>query len=138
MSKSIKVGKWVRVVTIAGLTAAIVTAGACRSSSNSLGAAVERSARLDDTAAYDSTEATVRIENNKFPDMVVYAVTDGGLRQRIGTAVGNTTTVLKIPDFILNSSSDMRFVLRPIGGGRERQSDRIWVSRGDEVVLTLL
>lgn len=138
MNKSIRVGKWGRSVSLAGLAVAVLTAGACRSSSNSLGAAVERSARLNDTSAYDSTEATVRVENNKFPDMVVYVLTDGGLRQRIGTAVGNTTTILKIPDFILNSSSDMRFILRPIGGGRERQSDRIWVSRGDEVVLTLL
>lgn len=138
MSKSVNVGRWGRFVSVAGLAVVLIGGAACRSSTNSLGAAVERSARLDDTSAYDSTEATVRIENNQFPDMVVYVLTEGGLRQRIGTAVGNTTTVLKIPDFILNTSNDLRFILRPIGGGRERQSDRIWVARGDEVVLTLL
>lgn len=110
---------------------------ACRSG-GSLEAAIDRTARLSDTSGIDTTEATVRIENNKFQDLVVYVITSGGMKQRIGMANGNTTTVLKIPDYVLVGSGELRFSLRPIGGGREETSDRIWVAGGDEVVLTLL
>lgn len=125
---------WIFALTLSS----VVLLSACQSRGNGLAAAIERSQRLSDTSGYDSTEATVRIENSRFPDLVVYVLTEGGMRMRVGMANGNTTTVLKIPESVMMTGSELRFALRPIGGGRETTSDKIYVSPGDEVVLTLL
>ncbi len=125
---------WVAMAAI--LTTTAVTG--CRSNrSGGLGAAIERSQRLSDTSEFDSTEATVRIENTKFPDMVIYAISEGGMRTRIGMANGNNTTVLKIPKTLIQHGAELQFLLRPIGGDKQELSDKIYVVPGDEVVLTL-
>jgi hypothetical protein len=109
----------------------------CRSSGGGLAAAIERSERLADTSSIDTSEATVRVENTRFADLVVYIITEGGMRIRIGTAQGNNTTVLVIPKTFIMHGADLRFFLDPIGGGKEELSDKIYVLPGDEVILTL-
>ena len=41
-----------------------------------------------------------------------------GARTRLGIADGNKTTVLTIPDYLINGTTFMRFVADPIGGNR--------------------
>jgi hypothetical protein len=112
----------------------------CRSGSN-LEAAVKHSqemASLADSIARDSLRTTVRVENNSFPDVDVYVVPEGGVRRRVGTAVGHTTTVLTLPKTVIFSGgSQLQFLVDPIGGGRESLSDKIYVLPGDEVTLTI-
>jgi hypothetical protein len=124
--------------------AVVLTIGAwalgCRSGSN-LEAAVKHSqqmASVADSVARDSLRATVRVENNGFPDVVVYVIPEGGVRRRMGTAVGHTTTVLTIPQTVIFSGgSQLQFLVDPIGGSGEALSDKIYVLPGDEVTLTI-
>jgi len=123
------------IVVLAATVSGALTA--CQSSQGGLASAIERSQRVTDTSGLDSSDASVRIENTRFADMVVYVISEGGMRLRIGMANGNNDTVLRIPPTVVMSGADLRFVLRPIGGGNEEVSDKIFVVPGDEVVLTL-
>ncbi|MDF1504712.1 hypothetical protein [Roseisolibacter sp. H3M3-2] len=77
---------------------------------------------------------TLRVRNQGFLDVNVYAVR-GGQRVRLGTVTGNSTQVLRIPGFLLNGITPLRFVADPIGNQRTPTSDEIVVSPGDEVQI---
>jgi len=128
----------VAILAFAAVTA--LTAAGCRSTGgNGLAAAVSRSASAaTDTSGIDTADATVRIENTKFADMTVYVLSEGGMRLRVGLANGNNTSILVIPRTAVLSGADIRFLLHPIGGGRDELTDKIYVQPGDEVVLTLM
>ena len=81
--------------------------------------------------------ATLVVENQGFNDMNVYVVPSAGGRVRIGTAIGNTTSKLKIPPYLLRGPTELAFRCEPIGGQRAPTSDRITVTPGDEVTLTI-
>jgi hypothetical protein len=75
--------------------------------------------------------------NQGFLDMDVYAVPQDGARVRIGTSTGNATQQFVIPDFLVRSPVQMRFVLLPIGGNYAPRTQLISVSPGDDVELTI-
>lgn len=81
--------------------------------------------------------ATLKVENQGFSDMDIYALSSGGARVRLGTATGNATTRFTIPSYMLGGAQELRFRAEPIGGTRAPVSDRIFVSPGDSVTLII-
>lgn len=107
----------------------LVGAGACSTSSS-------RGPNGAATAVMPPT--TLRVVNNGYLDMDVFAVRDAGQRIRLGTATGSSTTVLKIPaDVLVGISTQLRFIADPIGGTRNSVSTSILVNPGDQVTLTI-
>lgn len=82
---------------------------------------------------------TLKVVNQGSLDMDVYVLrAPVGQRIRLGTATGNSTTKMHIPnDVMLGSSTSLRFVADPIGGTRPSVSSSILVTPGDEVTLEI-
>jgi len=78
----------------------------------------------------------VSVENREFADMSVYVIRSGQ-RLRLGTASGVGTTVLSIPDYLVQAGNELQFLCDPIGGAREQVSEQMTVYPGDELVLTI-
>ncbi len=85
-------------------------------------------------AASDVAPTSVRVRNQGFLDVNVYAVR-GGQRVRLGTVTGNSAQVLRIPDYLLSGTTPLRFIADPIGSQRQPTSEEIMVSPGDEVTI---
>jgi hypothetical protein len=77
------------------------------------------------------------VVNQGFLDMDIFAVPQGGGRQRLGTATGNSTQTFRIPDYMVRTSITLRFLCVPIGGDRSPVSEAINVNPGDDVQLTI-
>jgi hypothetical protein len=75
--------------------------------------------------------------NQAFLDMDIYAVPQDGGRVRIGTSNGNSTQHFTIPEFLVRTPIQMRFILVPIGGNHDPRTQYINISPGDEVDLTI-
>jgi hypothetical protein len=86
------------------------------------------------TSQESERPTTLRVRNQGFLDVNVYAVR-GGQRVRLGMVTGNTTQVLRIPPFLLNGITPLRFQADPIGNQRTPTSEEIVVSPGDEVQI---
>jgi hypothetical protein len=87
-------------------------------------------------AAEPAVQTTVRVRNQSFNDVNVYALRSGQ-RVRLGTVNGNTTQVLRIQSFLVTGSSSLRFLADPIGSNRTPVSTEIVVNEGDQVELTV-
>lgn len=81
-------------------------------------------------------KTTVRVVNQAFADMDIFALSSGQ-RIRLGLATGNTTTTLAIPQYLVGGLTPIRFVASPVGGVGAPVSEEITVSPGDQVVLTI-
>lgn len=86
------------------------------------------------TSGEEERTTTLRVRNQGFLDVNIYAIR-GGQRVRLGTVTGNTTQVLRIPPFLLNGITPLRFQADPIGNQRTPTSEEIVVAPGDEVQL---
>jgi hypothetical protein len=80
--------------------------------------------------------AMLRVENQGFSDMIVYAVS-GGQRVRLGMATGNSTRSFTIPQYLFRGGGPLRFLADPIGGNRAPVSEELTVQPGDIVTLTI-
>jgi hypothetical protein len=81
-------------------------------------------------------QAMIRVENQGFADMVIYAV-NGGQRIRLGTANGNHTESFPVPNYLIRTGGPLRFLADPIGGDRSPFTEEIMVQPGDMVTLTI-
>ena len=79
---------------------------------------------------------TVRVENQGFADMTIYAIRSGQ-RVRLGQATGNSTSTFTIPANLIFGATPLRFLADPIGGKGTPISDEITVQPGDQVTLVL-
>ena len=79
---------------------------------------------------------TVRVENQGFSDMTIYAIRSGQ-RVRLGVAPGNSPTTFTIPANLIFGATPLRFLADPIGSNRTPVSDEITVQPGDQVRLVL-
>lgn len=79
---------------------------------------------------------TVRVENQGFSDMTIYAIRSGQ-RVRLGTAPGNSSTTFTIPANLIFGATPLRFLADPIGSSRTPVSDEITVQPGDQVRLVI-
>jgi hypothetical protein len=87
-------------------------------------------------AAEPAAPTYVRVENHAFLDMTIF-VYRSSQRIRLGTATGNSTSRLRIPNDLIFGSTPLRFQADPIGGNRQSVSQEISVSPGDEVIMTI-
>lgn len=78
----------------------------------------------------------VRVENQGFTDMVIYAISSGQ-RVRLGLATGNSTKTFTIPPYLARGAGPIRFLADPIGGNRAPVSEEMNVQPGDLVTLTI-
>jgi hypothetical protein len=90
--------------------------------------------RRNTAGGEEERPTTVRVRNQGFLDVNVYAIR-GGQRVRLGTVTGNSTQVLRIPGFLMNGITPLRFLADPIGTQRQPTSDELVVTPGDEVQL---
>lgn len=120
-------------VPVLVLAAALVAVGACASGRSRLDPSVTG---VNVVRTDDSTRVTVRVENQGFADVDVYATpTSGGIRTRLGTVTGHTTEILDVPQTLLFGMNELQFTIDPIGGGETSVSDKVTVQPGDEVDL---
>lgn len=90
--------------------------------------------RDQDAAAPEG--ATVRVENQAWTEMTIYAVA-GGQRVRLGSVTGNQTAVLSIPSSIIGFGRSLTFVADPLGSDRTSNSFEIFVRPGEEITLVI-
>jgi hypothetical protein len=90
-------------------------------------------------AALESGDSPTVLEvvNRATLDMNIYAVTDAGARERLGTAGSLQTTRLTIPNRLVAPALNLRFQADPVGSTRTHFSDRVPVIPGDIVVLEI-
>jgi hypothetical protein len=109
------------------LTLLLLVIGACRSAREA----------DDNRPGPARGPATIEVENQNFLDMTVYVV-EGGVRQRLGAARGNSTTTLTIPGrLIRGGASPLRFLADPIGQEGLPVTEEIMVEPGDTVELVI-
>jgi len=77
--------------------------------------------------------AILKVENDGFTDRIVYLVTQGGMRQRLGTATAASTTAFTIPAMFLDGSSPVWFEARRFAGFGYEWSSETYLSPGDTV-----
>lgn len=85
--------------------------------------------------ASDDGSATVEVRNQSWSDMRIYA-TSGSQRTRLGLVSASSTAELRIPAPVVAGGRDISFLADAIAGG-EATSYNIYVSPGDQVVITI-
>jgi hypothetical protein len=112
------------------LTIATATAAACGSSTPSNG---PRPLSLADDNA---VRTEVRVENNSWMDVNVYAV-EGGMRMRLGTVGSMQTARLLVPMRGGPYTRNVTLVAMPIGGTDVFTSPVMQVSRGQALAFSI-
>ncbi|MGH7699382.1 MAG: hypothetical protein ACREMJ_02525, partial [Gemmatimonadales bacterium] len=82
------------------------------------------------------TETMLRVENQDFLDMNVYAIRSGQ-RVRLGSVPGLSTRVLSIPMSLVGGGASLRFLADPVGSARTPVSHEIFVQPGDVIEITI-
>lgn len=82
--------------------------------------------------------ATIRVDNQRSVDAVVYAVRAAGQRQRLGRVNAYSEEVLELPrNLVSGNGVPLRFQAEMLGVDRPPVSREVVVYPGDEVGLTL-
>ena len=84
------------------------------------------SSRSADSGPQPESSALLRVENQAFSDMVIYAVR-GTQRVRLGLATGNSTQSFPIPSYLIRGAGPIRFLADPVGSNRTPVSEEITV-----------
>ncbi len=95
-------------------------------------AAQTASEEKSETPTAASERTTVRVVNDNWHDVTVYAVRNG-YRRRLGTVTSFTNRVFALPRTVLIPSGDFRLVADPIGRRGAYVSEAIVVTDGDVV-----
>ncbi len=90
-----------------------------------------------ETPAAVSERTTVRVVNDNWHDMTVYAVRSG-YRRRLGTVTSFTSRVFALPRAFLVPSDELRLIADPIGRRGAFVSEPLLVNAGDVVEWRLL
>jgi hypothetical protein len=88
-------------------------------------------------AAGSDSPTVLEVENRATLDMNVYALSDAGGRERLGTARSLSTTRLTIPDRLVLTSGSLRFQADPVGSTRVHFSEQVPILPGDTVVIQI-
>jgi hypothetical protein len=92
--------------------------------------------RSQSASSEPASSAMIRVENQGFADMVIYAIS-GGQRVRLGLATGHSTKTFTVPRYLTGGAGPIRFLADPIGGNRAPVSEEMSVQPGDLVTLTI-
>jgi hypothetical protein len=82
------------------------------------------------------TATMLEVHNRSTLDMNIYAITDSGSRERLGTVTSLSDARFPIPTR-LASLLDLRLAADPVGSPRTAFSDRVTIVPGDTVVLEI-
>jgi hypothetical protein len=131
-------------MTLAAAVAASLTLGACASAggndaglSSPLssttaaagGSATGSSSRL-------TAEPTIRVQNQNWSDVVVYAVRSGR-RHRLGMVTSMSSARFRLPRGLAMGTGELQLVADAIGSSRGFTSGPIHVSNGQEIALNV-
>ena len=114
---------WVSAVVVAG---AIAVAQGCGSSGTTV------SSEAAGILAQNPNSAVLKVTDNNFQDMDVFAVLDG-VSTRLGSVTGAGGTGMFVLDPSYLAAGRLAIVATPIGGGGRASTGSITVNRGDEV-----
>ncbi|HET7229459.1 MAG TPA: hypothetical protein VFJ16_05620 [Longimicrobium sp.] len=81
-------------------------------------------------------ETAVRIDNQAWLDVTVYAVSSGQ-RSRLGDVTAHATRTFRIPESIVGLGRDLQFLVDPVGSNAQGTSFSIYVTPGTTVNLTV-
>ncbi len=95
-------------------------------------AAKTASEERSETSAAVSDRTTVRVINDNWLDVTVYAVR-GGYRRRLGTVTSFASRVFTLPQAFLIPSDELRLIADPIGRRGTFVSEPLVVNPGDVV-----
>lgn len=87
-------------------------------------------------AAADTVTAprtSVRVENGNWLDVRVYAVSESGAYDRLGTVTSFTERTFELPRWITAPTSQIQLVAVPIGSTRSYAAPPVLVSVGDVI-----
>lgn len=82
-------------------------------------------------------ETVVEVNNQTPDDLNIFAVSQVGGRQRLGTAAGLRTSYFDVPARLVLGVTNLRFQASSVGSLEERFSEQITVVPGDTVVITI-
>lgn len=117
-----------RSATFAAMAVALIGAGGCAS-------AQPYDVSMFGEATADQG-ATLRVMNNNWSDMTIYAVR-GGMRIRLGRVGGMSTGELRIPSGVMASSAPLRFLASPLASNRNFLSQVVAAVPGQRINLHL-
>jgi hypothetical protein len=83
-----------------------------------------------------SSATMLEVHNNSTLDMNIYAISDSGARDRIGTVTSLSDATFPLPTR-LTTMLDLRLAADPVGSNRTAFSDRVTIVPGDTVVLEI-
>ncbi len=95
-------------------------------------AAQTASEETSETPAAVPERTTVRVVNDNWHDMTVYAVRSG-YRRRLGTVTSLSSSVFTLPPTFLVQSEELRLIANPIGRRGRFVSEALVISAGDVV-----
>ncbi len=76
---------------------------------------------------------SVQVENGNWLDVRVYAVTESGAYDRLGTVTSFTTRTFQLPRWITAPTSQIQLVAVPIGSTRSYAAQPVLVSVGEVI-----
>ncbi len=81
--------------------------------------------------------AALKVENDGFTDRIIYLVTEGGMRERLGTATAASTTTFTIPPTFVQGNSYVWFQARRFAGFYYDWSPQTYLAPGDTVDMMI-
>ncbi len=97
---------------------------------------MERTGEASGNVASAANAVDLRVVNNNFSDVDVYAVRNGE-RTRIGTVTGNSTQSFTLGPSLF-PTNDLSLIAVPIGGFGAASSGRLSVSAGDQIDFRIM
>lgn len=101
----------------------------------SLTAACAGASHVRDNEAPEPT--VLKVENQGFPDMNIFVITESSSAVRLGTVTGTSNAYFTLPGYLIRGIRELRFQARPIATTRGPLSQSITVTPGDTVVLVI-
>ena len=130
-------------MTLVAAVAASLTLGACASAGGNgagLSSPLSSTKTVSTRSAGSSTglmaESTIRVQNQNWSDVVVYAVRSGR-KHRLGMVTSMSSARFRLPRGLALGAGDLRLVADPIGSNRSFTSEPIHLGTGQEVALSL-
>ena len=118
--------------TAVAVLSVVVLGGACAPAASGGAASLPPELSPGGTGA----PPTVRVTNNNWSNMTVYAVR-GTTRFRLGMVTSMATEVFRLPASLTSGATGVRLLADPIGGTEQFLTPAVFVGRGEEVKLDL-
>ena len=103
-----------------------------------LGVAACSQRQPGDSPQAEVRTATLRVQNQAWVNMTMYAIEVGsGARTRLGDVNSTSTATLRIPASTVGGGRSIRIVADPLGSQRTSSSFEIYVRPGETITLTI-